>query len=221
MVLRLAFAISLAVALLLLTLQFFLTPVFLEMEYEYAGFPAPPRPLTSDQRYIAAQAFLSYLNVEIGGATLRTLSELKFDGTPFFNESDLSCVFRAKELRASFFGYTFIAGVLTIALGLFMAVGDFERARRTVIVSALGAILLYTGLSVVVRVGFANLTPPLLSVVASATCDPARVSGLPQIFPPMIFADALISWMLIARYAAAAVALFAWLFGFVVRVLAK
>src|ERR671933_529931 len=95
--LPLAFAVSLCLALLLLTLQFFLTPIYLEMEYEFAGFP-PPRPLTSDERYVAAQAFLSYLNVELGGATLLSLSELRFDSQPFFNGDDLACILRAKDL---------------------------------------------------------------------------------------------------------------------------
>src|SRR5947207_3369972 len=127
MFLRIAFALSLTLALLLLTLQFFLTPLYLEMEYDYAGFPAAAPPVTSDQRDFAAQAFLSYLNVEVGGATLDSLGELRFGAAPFFNDADLACMLRAKAVRAGLFAATFGAGILTIALGLLIAVDDFAR----------------------------------------------------------------------------------------------
>ena len=71
MLIRLAFGASLCAALLLVTLQFFLSPLYLEMEYEYTGFPSS-RGLSGAERYTAAQALLSYLNVENGGATLRS-----------------------------------------------------------------------------------------------------------------------------------------------------
>lgn len=214
--LPLGFVVALCLALLLLTLQFFLTPIYLEMEYEYAGFPSP-RALTSDQRYIAAQAFLSYLNVEIGGATLLALSELKFDAQPFFTEDDLGCILRAKELRASLFGWTFVMGVVAIALGLFMAADDFERARQTVMVSAVAAILIYTLLSLVARLAFDQVMPLLLSLMQNETCAPTRVQGLPQLFPPAIFRDALVLLALFARFEAAFIALLAWLFGAAVQ----
>ena len=90
-----ALGLSLFFTLLLLTLQYFLSPLYLELEYEHAGFP-PPRAISADERYIAAQALLSYLNVEVGGASLLSLGELQFGGRPFFNDSDLACSFRAK-----------------------------------------------------------------------------------------------------------------------------
>jgi hypothetical protein len=217
MFLRIAFALSLTLALLLLTLQFFLTPLYLEMEYDYAGFPAPPPPVTSDQRYFAAQAFLSYLNVEVGGATLESLGELRFDNAPFFDDADLACMLRAKSVRAGLFASTFGAGVLAIALGLVMAVDDFERARRTVILTAFAACVIYTGFSVIVQVGFARLAPQLLSQFAGSGCQPAAVRGLAQVFPSMIFYDGLVLLALFARFAAALVALLAWAFGFVAR----
>jgi len=147
MLIRLAFGTSLCLALLLVTLQFFLSPLYLEMEYEYSGFP-PPRAVDTGQRYTASQALLSYLNVENGGATLRSLSELRFSAQPFFNEADQACIFRAKELRGTAFGMTFSMGVAAIALGLFMAADDFTRARRTVLAATLGAFFAYTLLSV-------------------------------------------------------------------------
>src|SRR5438105_11384091 len=104
LLIRIAFGACLCLALLMLTVQFFLSPLFLEMEYEYASFPPPPGPLSRAERYTAAQALLSYLNVEIGGATLLSLSELRFGAQPFFNDADLACIFRAKELRGTVFG---------------------------------------------------------------------------------------------------------------------
>jgi hypothetical protein len=215
-ILTFSFSVTLSLALLLLTLQFFLTPLYLEMEYEFAGFPAS-RPLTSDERYIAAQAFLSYMNVEIGGATLLSLSEIKHAAQPLFNADDLGCILRAKELRATAFGLTFVTGLVTIAIGLFLAVDDFERTRHIVIVGALTAILVFTGLSLLVRFFFEALTPLLLALIAGDSCAPATVSGLPLIFPPMIFRDALILLALFARFVALFVAVLAFLFGFISR----
>src|SRR5512143_2528771 len=93
------FTVLLAAALLLVTLQYFLSPLYLELEYEYPGFP-PVRTITRDERYTASQALLSYLNVEQGGASLLSLEELQFGGRQFFNDVDLACIFRAKELRS-------------------------------------------------------------------------------------------------------------------------
>jgi hypothetical protein len=219
--LRIGFGIALTLALCLLTLQFFLTPVYLEMEYEYSGFPPPPPPVSGDERYFAAQAVLSYLNVEVGGATLQSLSELRFGDRSFFNDADLACILRAKELRASLFGATFGAGVLAIALGLWMAVGDFEQARRSVILAAFAAALAYTALSLWARWAYAGSAPSLLSLFAGGGCRPVEVQGLPQIFPPAIFYDGIVLLALLARYAAALVALLAWAFGFVVRALQR
>ena len=212
MLIRIAFGASLCLALLLLTLQFFLSPLYLEMEYEYRGFP-PPRPLSDDQRYTASQAFLSYLNVENGGATLLSLGELRFGPQPFFNDDDLGCIFRAKELRGTAFGLTFAAGVAAIALGLFMAADDFTKARRTVLAGAVGAFFACSLLSVLARFFFPGMSPWLLSLMAGASCDPSATSGLPLIFPPPIFQDGLVLLALFTRFGAAAVALAAWLFG--------
>jgi len=216
MLIRLAFGASLCAALLLLTLQFFLSPLYLEMEYEFPGFP-PPRPLTDDQRYTASQALLSYLNVENGGATLGSLGELRFGAQPFFNDDDLACIFRAKELRGSAFGLTFAAGVAAIALGLFMAADDFTKARRTVVAGAVGAFFTCTLLSVLARLFFPGIAQPLLSLMAAEACVPVATGGLPLIFPPAIFQDGLVLLALFTRFAAAAVALAAWLFGRLAR----
>jgi hypothetical protein len=212
MLIRLAFGASLCVALLLLTLQFFLSPLYLEVEYDYPGFP-PPRPLSDDERYTASQAFLSYLNVENGGATLLSLGELRFGAQPFFNEDDLACIFRAKELRGTAFGLTFAAGVAAIALGLFMAADDFTKARRTVVAGAVGAFFACTLLSVLARFFFPAIAPLLRSLMAAETCDPGATGSLALIFPPAIFQDGLVLLALFTRFAAAAVALAAWLFG--------
>ena len=216
MLIRLAFGASLCLALLLLTLQFFLSPPYLEMEYDFAGFP-PPRAIDAGQRFTASQALLSYLNVENGGATLLSLSELRFGAQPFFNEADQACIFRAKELRGTALGMTFTMGVAAIALGLFMAADDFTGARRTVLAAALGAFFAYTLLSVAARVFFPWLLPPLLALMANGTCDPSATFGLPLLFPPDIFQDGLVLLALFARFGAAAIALAAWLFGLAAR----
>ena len=212
-----AFGADVCAALLLVALQFFLSPLYLEMEYEYVGFPAPQR-ISRDHRYVASQAFLSYLNVELGGATLLALGELRFGASPFFDESDLACIFRAKELRGTAFGLTFALGAAAIALGLLMAADDFDRARRVVIVSAFACILVYTLLSLLARFAFDAVAPSLLAVVTSETCVPTDVSGLPQIFPPMIFRDALVLLALFARFAAVFVVALAWVFGWAIRI---
>ncbi len=219
-VLPIAFGVSFGLALLLLTLQFFLTPLYLEMEYEYPNFPAP-QPLSSDQRYIASQSFLSYLNVETGGATLLSLSELRFDQQPFFSDGDLACIFRAKELRASAFGLTFVLGIVAIAAGLFIAADDFERARRMLILSAFGACLAYTAISVLARLAFDPLASLLFALISSPTCTAGAVRGLPEIFPPAIFRDALVLMALFARFGAVVLGAAAWLFGRMARVLSR
>ncbi len=210
--LALAFGATLCLALLLLTLQFFLTPAYLEMEYEFVGFPSP-HPLSGDQRYIAAQSFLSYLNVEIGGATLLALSQLQFGNQLFFNEDDLGCILRAKEVRGAAFGLTFLMGAVTIALWLFMAVDDFDWALRVLITAAAAGILIYTALSLLTRFFFPSLVPLLLNVVTTSTCVATQVRGFAQIFPSMIFYDGLILMFLFTRMEAAIIMLSAWLAG--------
>ena len=218
--LPIGFGAAFGLALLLLTLQFFLTPLYLEIEYEYPGFP-PPQPLSSDQRYTASQAFLSYLNVEGGCATLLSLSELSFGRQPFFSDGDLACIFRAKELRASAFGLTFVLGVVTIAAGLFIAADDFDRARRAVLISAFCACLAYTALSIVGRLAFDQLSPLLFSLISSSSCTAGAVRGLPEIFPPAIFRDAFVLMALFARFEAVVLGAAAWLFGRLARMLSS
>jgi len=213
---RLAFGASLCLALLLVTVQFFLSPLYLEMEYDYSGFP-PPRAIDAGQRYTASQALLSYLNVENGGATLLSLAELRFGAEPFFNDDDQACIFRAKELRGTAFGMTFAMGVAAIALGLFMAADDFTKARQTVLAGAASAFFAYTLLSIAARLFFPSLVPALLALMADGNCDPSATGGLPLLFTPAIFQDGLVLLALFARFGAAAIALAAWLFGVAVR----
>ena len=79
----------------------------------------------------------------------------------------------------------FVAGVLTIALGLFMAVGDFERARRTVIVGALGTVLFYTLLSLIARVGFERIARNNVGAVVDVQTGVNRDNRLHiQVFTP-------------------------------------
>jgi hypothetical protein len=215
-----AFTVLLAAALLLATLQYFLSPPYLELEYEYPGFPAV-RAISRDERYIASQALLSYLNVEQGGATLLSLEEIQFGGRAFFNDGDLACIFRAKELRGYAFALTFVTGAAAIALGLFLAAGDFSRMRRHVMRSAYIAILLFTALSVLAQFAFAPMSAFLLSIAAGGTCVPSETAGLPIIFPPAIFRDGLVLLALFGRLLALAVIVLAWLFGFVARMSAR
>ena len=206
------FGLSFGMALLLVTMQYFFSPLYLEVEYEFAGFP-PPRGIDRDERYVASQAFLSYLNVENGGATLLSLSEMHFDDQRFFSEGDLSCIFHAKELRGTIFGLTFIMGVVAIALGLFSAADDFDRARRMLLLSVFGVFLVYTLISIAARVDFDVLVPMLTSFVANGTCTTADVRGLPQIFPPMLFRDGLVLLALFGRAEAVLIGSVGWLFG--------
>ncbi|MBI5876720.1 MAG: hypothetical protein HZB53_03640 [Chloroflexi bacterium] len=210
------FALLLMAALLLVTLQYFLSPPYLELEYEYAGFP-PVRAISRDDRYVASQALLSYLNVEQGGASLLTLEELQFDGRPFFSPGDLACIFRAKELRGYAFALTFVSGAAAIALGLFLAAGDFNRMRRHVMFSAFVAILLFTALSLMAQYAFGQLSAYLLSLAAGGACVPAETAGLPIIFPPAIFRDGVALLALFSRGLALIIIVLAWLFGFVAR----
>lgn len=210
------FTLLMTVALLLVTLQYFLSPLYLELEYEFAGFP-PARVISRDDRYVASQALLSYLNVEQGGATLLSLEEMQFGGARFFNDSDLACIFRAKELRGYAFALTFVSGAVAIALGLFLAAGDFSRMRRHVMFSGFIAILFCTALSLMAQFAFGPLSAYLLSLVAGYACVPAETGGLPLIFPPQIFRDGIALLALFSRGFALALIALAWLFGFVAR----
>jgi hypothetical protein len=213
--LRLAFTCALCLALTLVTLQLFLTPLYLEFEYEFSGFPQAA--VTSDQRYVAAQALLSYLNVELGGATYQALSELQFDASPFFSDDDLACILRAKAVRGFAFSLTFISGIAALALALFMAVNDFEDARRSVLDGAASLIVLFTGLSLVARLAFPSVAPWLLALVASRDCVTAQAHGLAQLFPAAFFRDALVFLALLVRAEALLIIVVAWLVGWLLR----
>ena len=182
-------------------------------EARLSTFLASDKNNLSDSESSASQAFLSYLNVENGGATLLSLGDLRFGPRPFFDDADLACIFRAKELRGLAFGVTFAAGIAAIALGLFMAADDFTSARRAVIGGAWAAFFACTLLSLLARFFFPTIAPLLLGFMAGPACDPAATSGLPLIFPAVIFQDGLVLLALFTRFGAVAIALAAWLFG--------
>lgn len=110
-------------ALLGLALRILLTPVFYSVEYNMPYFPADEYGFTKEDRLKWAKPSLEYL---VNGAGVSYLGDLKFDdGTPIYNERELSHMQDVKAVVQGSLKVWYIALAVLMVLAIAARRGDW------------------------------------------------------------------------------------------------
>ncbi len=121
-------AILIPLALIGLGLRLLLTPAFLQIEYNMPYFPRDEYGFTKQDRLKWAPYALNYL---VNNADISFLGELKFDdGTPLFNERELSHMEDVKRVTKGALNVWYITLALLLTLGIWSRLGHWEQAYR-------------------------------------------------------------------------------------------
>lgn len=129
-------ALLLPVLLVMLSVRLVMTPLYLQIEYQRAGFPADNYGLTTAQRLEYAPLALDYL---IANRESRLLSDLTFPtGGVLFNARELGHMRDVQRVTQLAFAFSWLAGIAALACG-----GYLGWHNRTSLVRALrsGAML--------------------------------------------------------------------------------
>ena len=111
-----------------LGLRLLLTTGFLKIEYNMPYFPPDPYGFTKDDRLKWAPFALDYL---VNDADISYLGDLKFDdGTPLYNERELSHMADVKRVTKGALNVWFVALVVLLGLGFWSRLGGWEQAYR-------------------------------------------------------------------------------------------
>ena len=103
-------------AIIMLAVRILLTPVFPEIEYRMPAFPNDPYGFTLEDRLRWAKPSIEYLT---NGAEISYLGNLEFDnGTPIYNERELSHMHDVKLVVQSLLRNWYFALVALIGLGV-------------------------------------------------------------------------------------------------------
>lgn len=104
------------IVLLGLALRLLLTPLFLQVEYRMPGFPADEYGFTREDRLRWAPFALDYLTTR---EDISYLADLRFeDGTPLFNERELSHMDDVKRVTQGALNIFYLALAMLALLGL-------------------------------------------------------------------------------------------------------
>jgi integral membrane protein (TIGR01906 family) len=129
-------AILIPFLLVLLAIRLVMTPLFLQIEYQRAGFPEDAYGLTTAQRLEYAPYALDYL---IQNQPARFLSDLTFpEGGTLFNAREIGHMRDVQQVTQWAFAAAWIGGAAALACGLWLA-----RRNRRMLLNALrsGALL--------------------------------------------------------------------------------
>jgi integral membrane protein (TIGR01906 family) len=125
--LRLVIVIAIPVILTLLSVRVVMTPLFLNIEYNRAGFPLDRYGFTTDDRLEYAPYALNYL---FNSADIDYLGNLTFpDGQPLFNNRELSHMADVKVVTRAAFLLLLIGGGLTVVMVALMSRSAAGRAE--------------------------------------------------------------------------------------------
>jgi integral membrane protein (TIGR01906 family) len=121
-------AILVPIALIGLGLRVLLTPLFLQIEYNMPYFPPDEYGFTKEDRLKWAPYALDYL---VNSADISYLGDLKFDdGTPLFNERELSHMEDVKGVTRGALNVWYISLALLTLLGIWSWRGGWPQAYR-------------------------------------------------------------------------------------------
>jgi integral membrane protein (TIGR01906 family) len=121
-------AILVPFALIGLGLRILLSPIFLKIEYNMPYFPPDQYGFTQADRLKWAPYALDYL---VNSADISYLGDLKFDdGTPLYNERELSHMADVKRVTQGALNVWYIALSLLTLLGIWSWRGDWMQIYR-------------------------------------------------------------------------------------------
>ena len=104
------------VAIVLVTVRLFLSPLFLPFEYNRPGFPADPYGFTTQERMHWARLTLDYM---YNSADISFLEDLHFeDGTPIYNARELSHMVDVKLVFQGALTVLWVSLAVLLLLGL-------------------------------------------------------------------------------------------------------
>ncbi len=158
-------ALLIPFALIMLGARLLMTPVFPEIEYRMPGFPDDPYGFTLEDRLRWSKPSIEYL---VNDAELSFLAELKFDdGTPIYNERELSHMLDVKHVVQRLLNFWFINLALLVLVKLWawragQQVPEAERSGKVPEAERSGMDAFRAGLS---RGGF--LTAGLLLILGA------------------------------------------------------
>ena len=116
------------IALIGLGIRALLTPVFLNVEYNMPYFPPDDYGFSKADRLKWAPYALDYL---VNNADISYLGDLKFDdGTPLYNESELSHMSDVKRVTKNALNIWYISLALLLMLGIWSWRGDWTQTYR-------------------------------------------------------------------------------------------
>jgi len=121
-------AILIPLALIGLGLRVLLTPLFLKIEYNMPYFPQDEYGFTKEDRLKWAPYALDYL---VNSADISYLGDLKFeDGTPLYNERELSHMADVKRVTQGALNVWYIALSFLTLFGIWSWRGDWMQTYR-------------------------------------------------------------------------------------------
>jgi integral membrane protein (TIGR01906 family) len=121
-------AVLVPLALIGLGIRALLTPLFLQVEYNMPYFPPDQYGFTKEDRLKWAPYALDYL---VNGEDISYLGDLEFDdGTPLFNERELSHMKDVKRVTQGALNVWYISLALSVMLGIWSWRGGWTQAFR-------------------------------------------------------------------------------------------
>ena len=110
-------------ALIGIALRILLTPLYYTIEYNMPYFPADPYGFTKEDRLKWAEPSVEYL---VNNADISYLGDLQFeDGTPIYNERELSHMHDVKVVVQGSLRVWYIANVILLVLAVFAGRGGW------------------------------------------------------------------------------------------------
>lgn len=115
---------------IIISIRILLSPIFYQLEYRMPYFPPDPYGFTLEDRLKGAALSIDYL---LNDASLDYFSQFKLqDGSPFYNDRELSHMLDVKILINNAFTVFFFLLIVLVAVGVFARrkkrLGDYWRA---------------------------------------------------------------------------------------------
>ena len=185
-------ALLVPVLLLMLAIRLVMTPLYLQIEYQRPGFPADSYGMTTAQRLEYAPLTLDYL---IANRETRFLSDLRFpSGGVLFNAREIGHLRDVQRVTQWAFLVTWVAGLIALGCGLYLARRDrpaLVRALRTGALLAIGLVAAVAITAVVAWDAFFNTFHALFFSGGSWVF--AYSDSLIRLFPEQFWFDAAIT----------------------------
>ncbi len=186
--------LSLAVVLFIVmtSIRVLLTPIFYQVEYHMPYFPADPYGFTLEERLEGAKISIDYL---LNDAGLDYFNAYKLaDGSPFYNERELSHMLDVKILVQQMIGAWWLLGIIILGVGLVeWKFGNLRNYWKAVSRGGLWTLGLIAAILVFVALSFSALFTQFHMLFFSGDTWLFQFSDtLIRLFPMQFWQDAFI-----------------------------